>query len=41
MQVHRLPIVDKEKRCIGLVTRRDVFTALAVDSCTDVNHLDM
>lgn len=30
-KVHRLPIVDDKKKCIGMVTRTDIFTALTVD----------
>jgi CBS domain-containing protein len=32
-KVHRLPIVDNSdrKKCIGMVTRSDIFTALTVD----------
>lgn len=31
-KVHRIPVVDAEKRCIGIVTRSDIFIALAVDT---------
>ncbi len=28
-KVHRIPIVDDRARCIGIVTRFDIFTAMA------------
>lgn len=31
-KVHRIPIVDNAKRCVGIVTRTDVFTAMTVDA---------
>jgi CBS domain-containing protein len=31
-KVHRIPIVDDKARCIGIVTRTDIFTALAMDT---------
>ena len=34
-KVHRIPVVDAERRCVGIVTRTDVFTALAVDAKTE------
>lgn len=32
LQVHRIPVVDGQAKCIGIVTRTDIFTALALDS---------
>jgi CBS domain-containing protein len=41
-KVHRLPIVDDNKKCIGMVTRTDIFTALTVDnSNTNRERLNM
>ena len=31
-KVDRIPIVDNAKRCVGIVTRTDVFTAMTMDS---------
>ncbi len=31
LQVHRIPVVDEKARCIGIVTRTDIFTALALE----------
>ena len=41
-KVHRLPIVHDNKKCIGMVTRTDIFTALNVDnSNTNRERLNM
>jgi CBS domain-containing protein len=39
-QVHRIPVVDKQKKCVGIVTRSDVFTALAVDAGVNTNVME-
>jgi CBS domain-containing protein len=31
-KIHTLPIVDENKKCVGIVTRTDIFTAIAVDN---------
>lgn len=31
-KVHRIPIVDGRARCVGIVTRTDIFTALAMEN---------
>ena len=28
LQVHRIPVVDKTAKLVGIVTRTDIFTAL-------------
>ena len=40
-KVHRIPVVDSEKRCIGIVTRSDIFIALAVDSGSEQEILNI
>jgi CBS domain-containing protein len=40
-KVHRIPVVDAGKRCIGMVTRTDVFTALAVESGRESERMNM
>ena len=35
-KVHRIPIVDYETKVVGIVTRTDIFTALALDSGSPV-----
>jgi len=39
--VHRIPIVDAKKRCVGIVARTDVFTALAVDAGAEADALNI
>jgi CBS domain-containing protein len=31
-KVHRIPIVDASAKVVGIVTRTDIFTALALDT---------
>lgn len=40
-KVHRIPVVDAGKRCVGLVTRTDIFTAMAVESGRGAELLNM
>ncbi len=37
-KVHCLPIVDDNKKCIGMVTRTDIFTALTVNDDHNINR---
>lgn len=40
-KVHHIPVVDSHKHCVGLVTRSDVFTALAEGSANETFNVDM
>jgi len=40
-KVGRIPVVDDEKHCVGMVTRNDVFTVLAVDSGNEKEILNI
>lgn len=40
-KVRRVPVVDREFNCIGIVTATDVWVAMAVDSGADSRNLDM
>jgi len=42
-KVHRIPVVNASRQCLGIVTRTDVFTALAVDdsSASAALNIDM